>query len=1011
MLNGELGLVALSGRERSWQRSGLTLRRHSGGPVRSSPPAFDECQVRVRLVVRTVGLGYRSLEGDDAGGARLPEALKEIRVHLPQASIVGRERELALARRFVKDTAADGPASLVFEGVAGIGKTAIWATVLQEARAGGVAVRVCRCSESDATLAFAGLGDLFEGLDNAILSTLPLVQQQALSAALLLSEGPAGALGNRVVGVAVLSVLRLLSLSGPLVLAVDDVQWLDTSSRNALSFALRRLEEEPVRLIVSCRTGVFADAVEHADLGVAGERIVVGPVSIGVLQRIVAAQLGRSVSRPTLTRLHQATGGNPMVCVEMARALQRRGREPRVGEPLQVPADLRVLVTERLRGLSAQARHMLLVTAALAQPTVAVVMQASGDPETSAQALSEAVQEGLLEFDGERIHFTHPLIASIPYAALAPADRRRLHEQLAASVSDVEEHARHAALGSLERSALVADALDIASRRARNRGSIDAAAELAELAVARTPIGDVEALLRRTVDMAEYLFLLGDTARARTVLTGGLDAAPPGSSRVRGLLLAATIASWEFGDATVAEWCEQAMTEAADNVLLRARCHATFADTSPSGATLDLFHAERAVDLLEGMDDPPKDLLASALTNVALHGCRLGQGLGVPMLERAAALQAEGAPVPVSDRAASVLGMYLKVVDRFEESRTWLQAMRTAAVDEGDDSALPNTLGHLAMLECWAGRYEMALAYAIEGRERAVRTGLRAPVAASAHVLALAHLGRLDEARAFGQADLAADEALGFVSAVALHRRSLGVTELMAGETEVAAEHLVRAVVSSIEDVGIREPAILRAHPDAVTALVALGRIEEAQRLTEQLDVSTQANHLPWASALAGRCHGLLKAATGELPAALELLESALADHRRLPMPFEQARTRLLFANVLRRSGHRADARRELAAAHAVFVDLGTPLQAEQASLELASIGGRTAAGELTAVEERVAALVGAGQTNREVATTLFMSVRTVESHLGRIYRKLGLRSRTELSRHVETNPRAESDS
>jgi DNA-binding CsgD family transcriptional regulator len=281
-------------------------------------------------------------------------------------------------------------------------------------------------------------------------------------------------------------------------------------------------------------------------------------------------------------------------------------------------------------------------------------------------------------------------------------------------------------------------------------------------------------------------------------------------------------------------------------------------------------------------------------------------------------------------------------------------------------------------------------------------------VAASAHVLALAHLGRLDEARALGEPDLAADEALGFVSAVALHRRSLGVTELMASNTEAAAEHLLRAVVISIDDVGIREPAILRAHPDAVTALVALGRIEEAQQLTEQLDVSTQANHLPWSTAVAGRCHGLLKAAAGELPAALELLESALADHRRLPMPFEQARTRLLFASLLRRCGHRSDARRELTAAHADFVDLGTPLQAEQASLELASIGGRTAAGELTAVEERVAALVGAGQTNREVATTLFMSVRTVESHLGRIYRKLDLRSRTELSRHVRANTRVE---
>jgi DNA-binding CsgD family transcriptional regulator len=348
--------------------------------------------------------------------------------------------------------------------------------------------------------------------------------------------------------------------------------------------------------------------------------------------------------------------------------------------------------------------------------------------------------------------------------------------------------------------------------------------------------------------------------------------------------------------------------------------------------------------------------------------------------------------------------MYLKVVDRFDESRTWLQTVRTAATDEGDDSALPNTLGHLATLECWAGRYELGLEYAIEGRERAGRTGLRAPVAASAHVLTLAHLGRLDEARALGQADLAADEALNFASAVALHSRSLGVAELMAGNNEAAAECLLRALLISTEEVGIREPAILRAHPDAITVLVTLGRIDEAKALTEQLDESTRANHLPWSTAVAGRCHGLLTAAAGRLPEALVLLESALADHRRLPMPFEEARTRMLFANLLRRAGHRRDARRELLAARTVFLDLGTPLQADQASIELAGIGGRTAAGDLTRVEERVAALVSDGQTNREVAATLFMSVRTVESHLGRIYRKLGVRSRTELSGYVRAS-------
>ncbi len=921
-------------------------------------------------------------------------------MRVPSASIVGREGELAVARRFVMDI-ADGPAALVFEGVAGIGKTAIWAEVVRRARADGVAVRPCRCGESDATLAFAGLGDLFDGVDTAVLAALPTVQQQALSAALLLSDDLERPPGDRVVGVAVLSALRLLARSGPILLAVDDVQWLDTSSRKVLSFALRRLVDEPVRLMVSYRTGVLADPIAEPDLGLGGQRMVVGPVTIGVLQRIVEAQVHQRVSRPTLTRLHLATGGNPMLCLEMARALQRRGREPSVNEPLPVPSDFRLLVTDRLAGLSEQARQTLLLAAAIARPTVAAIAGAVDDPDAARRALTEAVAAGLLEYADERVHFTHPLIASIPYADLAADDRRRLHQQLAASVSDPEERARHAALGSLERSAPVAEALDAATEHARRRGSLDAAAELAELAVSRTPVDDSAALLRRTVSAAEYLFLLGDTARARTILHDGLAAAKSGPSRVRGLLLEATIASWELGDATVADLCHQAMSEAGDDALLRARCHATLADTSPSGAAVDLFHAERAVDLLETMDAPPAELLANALTNVAVNGCRLGQGLAVTLLERAAALQAEAPPIPVNERAALGLGMYLKVVDQFDESRTWLHTVRTAAVDEGDESALPNTFGHLATLECWAGRYELALTYAIDGRNHAVRTGLRSPMATSAHVLTLAHLGRIEEARALGEADLAADESLGFVAATALHRRSLGVTELMAGALLTAADYLTRALAISVEEVGVREPAILRAHPDAVTTLIALGRIDEASRLTDQLDVSAGVNGRPWSIALAGRCRGQLTAAGGDMPGALESLASALEAHRRLPMPFEEAQTRMIFADVLRRCGHRNDARREYEAARATFVEIGTPIQAARAGVELLSLGGRTAIGELTAVEIRVARLVGGGATNREVAAALFISVRTVESHLGRIYRKLGLRSRTELSRHL----------
>ena len=225
-----------------------------------------------------------------------------------RAPIVGREAELAVVRSFVGDH-ADGPASLTIAGSAGIGKTTIWTQALVAAEAAGVTVRTCRCSQSDATWSFAGLGDLFDGLGPSELAALPAVQQRALSAALLLSGDGGREPGNRVVGIAVLALLRALARTGPLLLAVDDVQWLDDSTRSVLSFALRRLDREPVRLVTSWRSDTVGEIT--SDLGVPGERITVGPVSIGVLQRILQTQLNQTLARPTLIRLHGATGVAP----------------------------------------------------------------------------------------------------------------------------------------------------------------------------------------------------------------------------------------------------------------------------------------------------------------------------------------------------------------------------------------------------------------------------------------------------------------------------------------------------------------------------------------------------------------------------------------------------------------------------------------------------------------------------------------------------------------------------
>ncbi|MDX6201212.1 MAG: hypothetical protein QOJ83_712 [Frankiales bacterium] len=923
----------------------------------------------------------------------------------PVNPVVGREQELGAVELFSRHYRS-GPASLVLDGAAGIGKTAIWTDAVRTAGSVGD-VRSCRCGEADAGWTFAGLGDLLDGLEPAVIADLPEVQRHALSAAMLTSEPAATSSVDRVLAVAVLGVLRALARERPVLLAVDDVQWLDAGSRRVLSFALRRLRDEPVGLLTSCRTGPQGQPGADADLGLYGQRILVGPVNLSTAARIVATRLDMTLSRPTLTRLHQATGGNPMVCLEMARALQRHGREPEADEPLPVPADLRTLVTDRLGGLSPAARRLLLLMAAMAQPTVESVAAAAGDLEAP---LAEVLAAGVLELDGNRLRFTHPLFASIPYADLPAADRRRLHEHLARTVTDPEEYARHAALGSPGADAHVAEALDRAARHARSRGSIDAAVELAELAVDRTPAGCDVDLLRRRVEAAEHVFRMGDLPRARGLLTQALGAAEAGPARVGGLLLLATIMSWEDGDEQVAEVCTQALAEAGADSLLQARCHATFAETGPSGPAVDLFHAQTAVRLLEGLAAPPSDLLSNALTNVALHGLRLGNGLAVATLERAESLQTVDDRPGIFERAAMGLGMGLKHIDRFDESRTWLHALHTSAVDEGDDSALPMILGQLALLECWAGAYELALSHAVRGREVAGQVGIKLPALTSAHVLTLAHLGRLAEARRLGESDRAADAAAGYLSAAPLHLRSLGLVELFEGNPAAAAANYLLALRIAGE-IGTTEPAMMRLHQDAVAALVTTGQIDQAERLTGELDESSRRLGLPWATAMAGRCHGLLAAAAGDMASATAALEQAMVDHVLLPMPFERARTRLLLGTVLRRSGRRSDARRELEGALDEFVRLGTPLQAEQARSALSGLGATRSTHGLTVGEGRVAALVAAGQTNREVAEALFMSVRTVESHLSRVYHKLGLRSRTELSRWLpaQDGPPAES--
>ncbi len=916
----------------------------------------------------------------------------------PSAAIVGRERELATVTNFAAQV--DGPsASMVIDGAVGIGKTTLWSYGVEVAAESGVTVRSCRCTEADSSWAFSCLGDLFDGIPATVLAELPDVQRSALSAALLIASESPSVPTDRLVGVAVLSVLRLLAEGGPQLLAIDDLQWLDSASRAVLTFALRRLGNEPIRVLATQRTTPSEmDGPERTCLGLAGTAVHVGAVSATVLQQIINGRTSFTVSRPTLARLHHATAGNPMLALEMSNALHRRGFEPAPDEPLPIPADIRILVAERVDGLSAPARDVVALCSALTHPSVSTLAKLVADPASLPRDLVELTRAGVMEADDTRLRFVHPLMSSVPYESLSTEQRRHLHRRIASAVDDPEEHARHVALGTDGADNVVAAALEVAADHARHRGGSAVAAELAALAVTRTPADRREDLLRRRLVAARHAFHIGDPAGARAMVDLALDDLAPGPARVDGLLLLAMIDYWTTGSSAAAQRCETALAESGDDRGLQARCHAALADLAPFEAPLLLEHARRAVELIGEDAHPPPGLLANALKNVAYHEFRLGRGLPRATLDRAFVAEDDGERLPVLERVGMYTGMLCRFAGEFDVARRELTAMLASAHDEGDESALPTICGHLALLDCWVGDFPLALEHVSKGYEFTVLTGIGSPSVSAAHTLAEAARGNTAEARRIGTAAVADDEAHHDDGDVGCDLRSLGFAELAAGDLAAAATHLLRAL-AIVDELGVLEPSILRMHADAVEALVGLGRVAEAQVLTVGLERSQHADSL-WARTMAYRCRGLLAAASGDLQTAEAALVASLGLHPGLGMLFEEARTRLLLGSVLRRAGRRRDARAALEVAAKSFDRLGTPQFATRARDEIARLGGRPpTSSALTATETRVAELVARGLTNAEVAAELFVSIRTVESHLNRIYRKLGLRSRTELAR------------
>jgi DNA-binding CsgD family transcriptional regulator len=904
------------------------------------------------------------------------------------SEIVGRDEELHAIGSFLEQRTA--PGALLIEGAAGIGKTTLWRWGVEHGAARGWHVLTGGPSASEARLAFAAVGDLLGGVVDAVVSRLPPPQQRALGVALLLEDVEGRPPDARAVGVAVLAALRELAGERSLLVAVDDVQWLDRPSADVLSFVARRLGDEPVALLFAQRTdeeGAVPLGLDRA-FGERLRRVRPRPLSLGATHRLLRAQLGLTLTRPEVHRVHTACRGNPLFALEIGRMLQERPDVRATDEALPMPPDVERLVARRIERLSGSGREAVLAAALHGDPSAPVVEQAA-----DRSGLEEAAAAGVLVVDGEGLQFAHPLFAEAAIS-LTPAGRRReMHVRLSGLLEDQEARAQHLALGTSEPAVEVAVALDRAAEAARTRGAIASAAALSEHAARLTPAADAEAAAQRTITAALRWTDAGDLRRSRTLVEPLLATLPAGSLRARALSAKARAVA-DFADYRVLIEEALAEPEIAPSLqvqLLFQLCHVLMHAVEFDPARE---RAQATVDLAQRTGDVDLIVLARSLAG-RLHAGAAGS----EVLRGTRDLERNLVRFDAYESSATWLGWWLLANDELDAARPLLVGQHSRAIDSGDEWSRTWLHWPLTELECRAGNYDAALAYAEEGGDLAEQSDNTYALWLSPYCRALvsAHTGDAATARAYAEDSLAMTRTLHSELFSIRPRIVLGFLAASNGDYTVAREHL-----EGLTEVALKGPywATYPFWGDFFESLVALGDLERAQELLADIDTHRHVIERPGAAPVLARCRGLVLTAAGSTEEGSASFEEALRLQQGRPAPLERARTLLALGEAQRRARRRRAARDTLQQALAILEELGASLWAERATKEISRIGGRAPANdELTPSERRIAELVAEGKTNREVATILVVADRTVESALTQIYRKLDVRSRTELAR------------
>ena len=904
--------------------------------------------------------------------------------------MVGRDPERTVVQTFL-DRARSQPAALVVDGEPGIGKTTLCLAAAEMAEGCGFTVLTTSGAAAEVSLAWAALADLLTGLEMSVFDGLSPLHRQALQAINSGLDGPGG--DERLVASAFRAALEQQTRHRPALIVVDDAQWLDDSSRLAFGFAIRRLDG-PVAVMTAYRSGELGAGdwswAKPADPQ-AVTRMSLGPLGLGDLEAIVAAKGSSTPPRSTMERIHVQSGGNPFYALELARAAAQHRDDT-------LPPTLAALVHDRIGEPGPVVAEALTTVAAAFEPTVDLVAAAiERSPDDLVDLLHPLEARGVLVFDGTRIKFTHPLIASGVTSGTDPADLRRAHRRLAAVVAHPESRARHLALSTTHGDPDTLAALDSAAENAASRGAFGTAGELVATAI---HLGGDDHM--RRLRGAEYLFRAGALDECEALVGPIIEELPAGILRAVGLMLIAAARGYREGMASTIGLFEEAVRQAEGVAPVRTQALILLSLATGIGGDMPtcVRLARQARDDADATGLP--ELKTQALSLWSHVSFMHGLGVDSEALRTALEMEDPNTDAPVMLRPTPVYALNCAWTGRLDEARNLMTQVLHRCEERGTELDALWATEQLTWIDVALGRYGDAERHAAEALQRARQIGGQLPLitARTAIANAAAYRGRIGDTRV--AAELAAaganDAELGYLADPPL--MSLAFAEVSDGQYESALQTL-KPLLEGFDPCHETEIMAGAWLPDAVEALTALGRADEAEPLVAALEANGVWHDRPWMLAVGARSRALVEAARGDLDAALLSAQQAMTHHARLPMPFERARTQLLLGQLQRRRRRSAPARANITGAAAVFAEIGSPLWEARAQRELARLAAGSAGAALTDSERQVADRAAGGLSNRAIATDLFLSEKTVEMHLSNAYRKLGIRSRAQLAERL----------